>query len=244
MKQNSRPFHYLLLEIFHRMNHDEAIREQAVERYLLGELPEDARGHFEEHFFDCPVCASELKNGAAFVDALQADPQPVASPQRNIRLVAKRTPAAWLRPWLVPALAASLLLVAYQNILVLPGIRRAAVAAQTPAVMNTVVLANIDARGADTPTLIAPAHGSFLISVDVPSKADYASYLCALYNPSGERLWQIPITSQQAENTVSLRVPTDKATDGTNELRVLGIPSIGGSPVEVGHYRFSLQLSQ
>ena len=115
------------------MNHDEAIREQTVERYLLGELPEDARALFEEHFFDCAMCASDLKNGAAFVDALRADPQPVASPQRSIRLVAKRTPAAWLRPWLVPALAASLLLVAYQNILVLPGMRRAAAVAPAPA---------------------------------------------------------------------------------------------------------------
>jgi hypothetical protein len=226
------------------MNHEEAIREQAVDRYLLGELPEEARAHFEEHFFDCAVCASDLKNGAAFVDALRADPQPFASPQRSIRMVAKRTPATWLRPWLVPALAASLLLVAYQNILVLPGIRRAAGTAQTPAVMNTVVLANIGARGADTPRVVAPAHGSFLISVDVPSKVEYASYLCSLYNSSGERLWQIPITTQQAENTVSLRVPTDKAADGINDLRVMGVPSSGGSPVEVGRYRFTLQISQ
>jgi hypothetical protein len=149
-----------------------------------------------------------------------------------------------LRPWLVPALAASLLLVAYQNILVLPGIRRAAGTAQTPAVMNTVVLANIGARGADIPRVVAPAHGSFLISVDVPSKVEYASYLCSLYNSSGERLWQIPITTQQAENTVSLRVPTDEAADGINDLRVMGVPSSGGSPVEVGRYPFTLQISQ
>jgi hypothetical protein len=226
------------------MNHDEAIREQAVERYLLGELPEDARARFDEHFFDCAICASDLKSGVAFVDALRADLQPVGSPQRSIHLVAKRTPVAWLRPWLAPALAASLLVVAYQNILVLPGIRRAATAAQTPAVMSTVVLANIDARGTDIPKLVAPAHGSILISVDLPFKAEYASYLCSLYNSSGERLWQIPITSQQAENTVSVRVPTEKASDGINELRVLGVSSNGGSPVEVGHYRFTLRVSQ
>jgi anti-sigma factor RsiW len=151
------------------MNHDEAIREQAVERYLLGELPEDARARFDEHFFDCAICASDLKSGVAFVDALRADLQPVGSPQRSIHLVAKRTPVAWLRPWLAPALAASLLVVAYQNILVLPGIRRAATAAQTPAVMSTVVLANIDARGTDIPKLVAPAHGSVQSGVCVLS---------------------------------------------------------------------------
>ena len=226
------------------MNHDEAIREQTVERYLLGELPEDARALFEEHFFDCDICASDLKAGAAFVDALRTDPQVVSPPQRNLQVVPNRKPRTWLRPWLVPALAASLLVVAYQNILVLPGMRRAATAAQSPAVMNTVILANISARGTDIPRLVAPAHGSFLASVDVPSKAEYASYICSLYTSSGERLWQIPITSQQAENTVSLRVPTDKAAKGINDLRVLGVPSTGGSPVEVGRYQFTLHISQ
>jgi hypothetical protein len=232
------------------MNHDRAIREQAVERYLLGELSEAARARFEEHFFGCPLCAADLKEGVVFVNALRFPSEPIRLPaptslsEPKIHLVAKHNPAPWLRAWLVPALAASLLVIAYQNVLVLPGLRHIAAVAQAPAVMNNVVLANIDARGADIPKLIAPAHGSFLISVDVPSKAEYASYICALYNASGKRLWQMPITAQQTENTVSLRVPTDKATDGANELRVLGIPSIGGSPVEVGRYRFTLQPLQ
>lgn len=226
------------------MNHDQAIREQAVERYLLEELPEDARARFEEHFFDCDICASDLKAGAAFVDGLRADPHFVSSPQRILQAVPKRPAVAWLRPWLAPALAASLLVVAYQNILVLPGMKRAATAAQAPAVMSSIVLANISARGTDIPRVVAPAHGSFLISVDVPSKAEYASYICSLYTSSGERLWQIPVTSQQAENTVSVRVPTDKAAEGINDLRVLGVPSTGGSPVEVGRYQFTLHVSQ
>ena len=226
------------------MNHDEAIREQAVERYLLGELPEDARARFEEHFFDCAQCASDLKESTLFVDALRLDPQLLGAPQPNIHLVAKRHPVSWLRPWLAPALAASLLVVAYQNILVLPGLRHRMAVAQSPTVMNNVVLANIDARGVDIPKLSAPAHGSFLISVDVPSQAKYASYLCALYDASGERLWQVPVTTKQVENAVSLRVPTDKAVNGSNELRVLGVPSTGGSPVEIGRYRFTLQVSQ
>ena len=223
------------------MNHDEAIREQAVERYLLGELAEDARARFEEHFFDCAICASDLKTGAILVDALRADRLPIAAPKPDIHLIPKRT-SPWLRPWLVPALAASLLVVAYQNILVLPAMRKAVVVAQTPAVMNNVILANIDARGSDIPKLAAPALASFLISVDIPSKSVYASYICLLYNSSGDRLWQMPITAQQAENTVSLRVPTEKAASGTNELRVLGVPAAGGSPAEVGRYRFNLQI--
>jgi hypothetical protein len=226
------------------MNHDQAIREQAVERYLLGELAEDARAQFEDHYFDCAICAADLKSGATFVETLRTEPQPNASPQRGIHVVAKRGPSIWLRPWLVPALAACLLVIAYQNVVVLPGMRRATAAVQNPALMSNVVLANIDARGSDVPKLAAADQGAFVISLDIPTKTEYSSYLCGLYNASGERLWQMPVAAQQAENTVFLRVPTDKAAAGQNEIRVLGVPSSGGAPAEVGRYRFNLQVSQ
>jgi anti-sigma factor RsiW len=226
------------------MTHDQAIREQAVERYLLGELAGEAREQFEEHFFDCVICAADLKSGVLLVDALRG-PELAASPARSMHLATKRAPLAWLRPsWLAPALAASLLVIAYQNIQVLPGMRRATSAIQSPAVMSNVVLANIDARGGQTPNLAAPAHGAFVISLDIPAKADYTSYISALYNASGEQLWQMPVSAQQAENTVFLRVPTDKAAVGQNELRVLGVPSTGEAPTEVGRYRFNLQILQ
>jgi hypothetical protein len=226
------------------MTHDQAIREQAVERYLLGELAGEAREQFEEHFFDCEICAADLKNGALLVDTLRTEPWAAPSPQRGMHLVPKRSISTWLRPWLVPALAASLLVIAYQNILVLPAMRKATSAVQSPALMSNVVLANIDARGAEIPKITAPVHGAFVISLDIPTKSEDVSYICALYNASGERLWQMPVTSQQAENTVFLRVPADKAAAGQNEIRVLGVPSTGGAPTEVGRYRFSLQISQ
>jgi hypothetical protein len=226
------------------MTHEEAIREQAAEQYLLGELSEEARAQFEEHFFDCTICAADIAAGAQLVDALRVEGSYAGPAPRQMHLVPKRT-SPWMRPWLVPALAASLLVIAYQNVLELPHLRRQAAVAQTPAVASNVVLANISARGASSPTLVAPAHGSFLLSVDIPSSSEYTSYICALYNASGDRLWQVPVTAQQAENTVSLIVPTDKAAPDGNELRVLGVPHYGGgAPVEVGRYRFDLQISR
>jgi len=43
------------------MAHDEAIRSQAAERYVAGELAPAERDAFEEHFFDCPECAEEVR---------------------------------------------------------------------------------------------------------------------------------------------------------------------------------------
>ena len=50
------------------MEHIEAVQQMAAERYLLDELPPELRDAFEEHLFDCPECAFDLRAGAAFVD--------------------------------------------------------------------------------------------------------------------------------------------------------------------------------
>ena len=54
------------------MNHEQAMKDQATERYLLGELPENERDAFEEHYFECMMCADEVKSAFAFKDAVRA----------------------------------------------------------------------------------------------------------------------------------------------------------------------------
>ena len=49
------------------MNHSEALKEMAAERYLLDELSPEARDAFEEHMFDCPDCALDVRSGSAFI---------------------------------------------------------------------------------------------------------------------------------------------------------------------------------
>ena len=50
------------------MDHDVVVLQKTTERYLLGELDPDARHEFEEHFFDCPDCALDVRAGALFVE--------------------------------------------------------------------------------------------------------------------------------------------------------------------------------
>jgi hypothetical protein len=45
------------------MEHKDAIETGAVERYLLEEMTEDERTVFEEHYFDCRVCAAGITEG-------------------------------------------------------------------------------------------------------------------------------------------------------------------------------------
>jgi len=50
------------------MDHNEAVRMNAAEKYILGELSPVLREQYEEHFFACVACALEVKAAAAFVD--------------------------------------------------------------------------------------------------------------------------------------------------------------------------------
>lgn len=48
------------------MDHETAIRTQAAERYVLEEFSPEERTDFEEHYFDCPACAEEVKSASIF----------------------------------------------------------------------------------------------------------------------------------------------------------------------------------
>ena len=113
------------------MDHDVVVRQKMTERYLLNELDSESRDEFEEHFFDCPECAFDVRAGSAFVEqsknvlaeTREAEMAPASSP----------TPApasggwlAWLRPaFAAPALALLLAVVGYQNLVTYPQLQQA-----------------------------------------------------------------------------------------------------------------------
>lgn len=65
------------------MSHDEAIKDDATERYVLDQMTPEERDAFEEHYFDCPVCAEDVKAAIAIREGLAAErvtPLPVVVP--------------------------------------------------------------------------------------------------------------------------------------------------------------------
>src|ERR1700758_1532691 len=102
------------------MDHEEAVRQNATERYLLDELDPELRDQFEEHLFDCQECALDVRAGAMFVEqskVILAEPQAsYAVVQQPARETAKRGWFAWLRPaFAVPVFALLLAVIGYQN---------------------------------------------------------------------------------------------------------------------------------
>jgi len=54
------------------VEHQSAVDGRFTERYLLDELSPDEAAEFEVHFFDCAVCAEEVRQGAHLAANLKA----------------------------------------------------------------------------------------------------------------------------------------------------------------------------
>jgi len=218
----------------------------AVEQYLLGELSGEARDRFEEHLFDCAACTSDLKAGATFMTSARGELAQRRSPATAPAKSSSRWTDWLLRPQLlVPALAACLLLVCFQNFVVLPQLHQQIAQSQTPDILNNIVLAGAVARGASTAEVAAPKHGAFLMSVDIPTESRFTSYRCTLYDPSGSVAWQGDVPPSQANDAVTIRVPVAKTAQGANVLVVQGLlpaQSPGDRLIELARYNFRLKL--
>jgi hypothetical protein len=230
------------------MNHQDALKEMAVERYLLGELSGESLEGFEEHLFECPECTADVKAGAIFIDAARTElntHQRITSP----RVANRPRWISWFTsPWiLTPALAACLLVLSFQLFIVQPRLKLEVARAQAPTVLNPLVLANAGARGDTIPEIVAPEHGSFAISLDVPSTGGFSRYLCSLYAPDGSLLWQTTISPEQARDALLINIPTDKTKEGLNTFLVQGLPlndTSNGKLEDLARYRFKLKVQR
>lgn len=230
------------------MTHQDALQGLAVERYLLRELSGGPLESFEEHLFECPECAADVKAGLMFLDAARTE---LRAPARVAKPEAKnaRSWASWFgSPWVLgPALAACLLILGIQTFVVQPRMRSELARMESPAVLNPLVLANAGARGDSVPEIAAPEHGSFVISLDVPTIGGFSNYRGSLYAPDGSLLWQTTISPEQARDAVLLSVPVDKVKDGINTFAVQGLSpegKSGGRLEDLARYRFRVTIQK
>ncbi len=220
------------------MDHHQATQLAAVEKYLLEELPPELRDEFEEHFFDCQDCATDLGATAGFIDAAKrefkvnpAKPAPVSGSKS--RLV-----SLWPSALVWSALAASLLVIAYQNVIVYPHFKTEIAELKAPEILPQVSLVGGNSRGGQVPVGTVGSGQPFLLLVDIPAEDRFSSYTCLLYSPSGSLAWRVEVSPQQAKDTVSIRVPSVGQGSGEYTMTVQG--NMAGSAVDLAHYRFSL----
>ncbi|MGO8720706.1 MAG: hypothetical protein ACLQMO_16050 [Acidobacteriaceae bacterium] len=213
----------------------------AVEKYVLNELPPQLRDEFEEHYFSCQECAADVRATTAFLDAAKTElkaasvskPSPVIGAQR-------KTGWFWRPAFLVPAFAASLLVVAYQNVVVYPRLNQQIAQSSTPEVLPSLSLVGGNSRGGPVPSITVRSGQPFLLSLDIPTQERFSTYTCSLYSPAGKLVWHVQVSAQQAKDTISIRIPAVDRIDGKYSMVVQGnlYPSRPGTQVDLASYNF------
>ncbi|MHB1793976.1 MAG: anti-sigma factor family protein [Acidobacteriaceae bacterium] len=226
------------------MNHHDATQTMALEKYVLSELTPELRAEFEEHYFECAECAMDLRATTAFLDAAKAEFKTASAIKRLPVAVPKtRGPWPWRPAFIMPALAACLLLIAYQNAVVVPQLHQKIAQFNSPEVVPSVPLVGGDSRGGQIPMIAVPPAHPFLLLLDIPTQDRFSSYTCSLYSPTGQLAWMIQVPAHEAKDTISITVPTADRMDGRYSLDVQGNagPSNPGSSVDVARYSFVLK---
>ena len=214
------------------MDHNEALRLHAAEKYVLGKLPKEQHAAYEEHYFDCPACAEEIKATVAFMEsARQVIREEALEPIGAKRLApAKRTRGgwfAWLRPaFAVPVLAALLLFIGYQNGVTIPRLKDSSSSQMGQAISSSFQLRG-SARGGnedgDTPNKVRVRSGeSFALNFDFTPTGTFSEYDWQLRDQAGRAVKSGRIGGDKKYQTVSLNVAGGVESAGKYTLVFFG----------------------
>jgi hypothetical protein len=234
------------------MNHSEAVKEMAAERYLLDELTPDVRDAFEEHMFDCPECALDVRCGTSFIGEAKAQLPEIGlgSPAaKKMSLPRERDKQwfAWLRPaFAVPVMVTLLVVVGYQNLVTLPALHNSIT---QPRIVQVAPLYGAT-RGDSHPSITADRANGIALPIDLSldsAAAGYTSFSFELGNAQGKSVWtssvSAPAQNGSSDMQLSVIVPGGMLENGTYTLTVSGIDPHGARNA-IGRYVFDVVLAK
>jgi hypothetical protein len=220
------------------MEHDEAVRSQAAERYVSHELSAPERKAFEEHFFQCQRCADEVRFELTFAANVRAV-------TRESRVAAQPAPAplvagswqkwrVWLRPRSAMAFSFAV------NFALVAGLGYALLTRAHPAARPQLIAAYFApglAHGANDVHALPAGQTFYAVLFPVPGSAS-RSYTYEILPVSGPREASGSVTvSPAAEgNSFCLQVPIEGLPAGIHTLIVRGP---GGETVSWSQFRSS-----
>jgi len=224
------------------MDHDQAVKSQVCEKYLLGELSPELRDAYEEHYFSCAECAMQLRSAAELIGAGQQ--------------ILARTPAIgakvqgapklggwfkWLQPAIaIPVFASLLLLVGYQNFVTIPHLKQSV----SSRVLPMFSLISTNTRGETAPEFVAQPDEPLGLYVDVPADAAYSTYDIRLEDPNGKTIPLRSLSYAEAQKTQVFVVNPGK-TAGRYSLIIFGRAKSekGTATTELARLQFTVELN-
>jgi hypothetical protein len=213
-----------------QMDHNEAIRLQAAVRYVLGELSPAQREEYEEHYFDCAECAVDIKALATFADTTRE----VLRRERDAQFAKDLVPArsgwlSWLQPVVaVPAMAALLLIIAYQNTVTIPQARQDAGSGVAQIAFSSYPLRGVNTAGEDGRTLTIRPGEAFFLDFDFVPTRSFDNYIGQIEDAQGHVLLRSKIAGGNANQEAHLTIPAGMLHPGKYVLAFYGDPAASG----------------
>jgi hypothetical protein len=225
------------------MDHDVVVREKMTERYLLDELKPEVRDEFEEHYFDCPECARDIRAGFEFVQqskvVMAESLEPVATHAARPE-PAHRGWFSWFRlNFAVPVLALLLAVIGYQNLVTYPRLKDTLT---KPQVLPWASV-NLGTWGDSGHAISVSSGKSFLLFVRIPPGENCTRYTADLYTPKGELEYSVTFSANPEQDQWPVQVPGSAWESGSYKITVHGLTAAGQSK-DLGTSSFELQVQK
>ena len=205
------------------MDHREAVRLEAVEKYALGELSLELREQFEEHYFDCRECANDVQALSKFVTASRLAFAEEAAKSRSQEARAEQRWLGWFRPLItIPALAALAAILVFQNAVTIPGLKEQAAKESTTNAYAASYRVQGTSRGASSTKLAIPPNQNFALEFDFTPSRVFERYRGALVAASGKTLLTFAVAGEEANKELHVVVPGGTVQPGTYDLVFFG----------------------
>jgi hypothetical protein len=206
------------------MNHDDAMEMMAAERYILGELEPAERDAFEEHYFECSVCADDVRDSAKF-----------AAGVRTSDAWVKQRTAARFNWWATAAASVFAAALGYQSLIVIPQMAEKRDAhAQSARVLMQPQQLNSESRGPSVAVVLARPDEPVLLAIPFTATTQ-GPHRGEIHDSRGKQVgdaFDVPETGE----LVPLFVPAGTLHSGNYTLVIRGA---GGQ--EDSRYRFEVR---
>ena len=233
------------------MEHERAIQNLAVESYLLGEMSPSERESFEEHYFECAVCAEDLRAASQFMedakDILAGAEARSAVPARTSESPAPKQSGwgwlGWLRPQAAAAMIAALVVImGVETFSTIPGLRRQVDEFETPRIVKSIVLRPVT-RG-DASTVLAGSREPVVLVFDPPESPELSPgspLRFTVKSADGRAVFELTGVAPNPGERITLSVPHLNVPTGDYTLVIEGPAASTGSRQELGQYPFKLE---
>ncbi|MEA2329528.1 MAG: hypothetical protein QOE68_4487 [Thermoanaerobaculia bacterium] len=219
------------------MNHEDAVKSMATERYTLDEMEPAERDAFEEHFFECSFCADDVVDSAKFAAGVRSDGLVPVQPPMPMPMPVP-LPVPHRSNWWAVAASVFAVGLGYQSFWVVPHLK-AALAQVAPAFLGEVITLESASRGSSDQVVkvkVIRADEAVVLMFPIETDEPVAFFTCEVRDDGGKMLVSRTVPGAKASEPVSMVLQPHTLRSGHYKL------VIRGGEREIAAYPFTVEV--